>query len=314
MESGIFQHPDKPAFNCRIVSWDYGYTGDAPRDGAFVDFTLIETIKEKAAPIQIPSGIPELNIPFVQDALNNPPFAPPGLNLGQFLQQVSTAVAQITAYPSTVITGLQSQLASLNASTQSIAASLITAIPQTIATSRVVAQQTSNSFQYGSLLNAYNQASNTNFGTNSNASTISGTSGLSGNTALITDPQSLQAVYQAAFALNNTTSGHAGIFLSKTAKLMTALIYYYNSLNNVTTASVKLGLELLLGQIQIAQEVLANNANGQTIRQYVVPQNISLISLSSYLNQDLDTFLSLNPFVTPYYYVAAQTQVNFIQS
>lgn len=316
---GTLQHPSLGPITCRVVKWDYSFAGAGPRDGVFLDIEWIETIGNQPLVVTNASNQTSYALP---SSLSNPPLSPPNLSLGQFMQLLNSTIKQVVSFPANTLDGIQSQISVINGAAQGIAASLITAIPQTLAAGVDFTQANKNMFVNGAAVTAYDGLAPGSVYAQQIATIASAgiyqpptqqSQTIAGN-SVSSDPGALPAVYKAAFALNNTASGNGLQFLQKTQSFLENLIYYYQSLGNISVADTVVQLNLLLNLVQQAQSTLFSNNKNYQVNTYVTKVNISWSALAKILNQNVDDLIDLNPITGQLYFIPANTSVSFYQS
>jgi hypothetical protein len=288
----ILVHPNDGPVNVCVQSWSFEYLGTGPRDGVYMDMVFIETLagSQIAATISTPNPVAQLTntASNLDDLIGNSdfPVQPPGMNLSGFFSSLSDTISNAIANPTLVV-------ASLN---------------QPIFTANISFNQTISSGQYY-------QTSATNY-TNANINVVNilgVNSGLSVSNMPMYSASALAAVYSSAFSLNSAQQNNATQLINSTLGFLNNLVIFYTSINNISTAQIKLNLYLMIDQLQQIQQTLFKNSNQYQVQTYTVLVPTTLMSLSNILNNTVNQLLSLNPTLNKTLLIPASIAVNYFQ-
>ena len=285
-------HPYLGSINVMVQSWNYEFTGDHVRDGAYIDIIFMETqtftnITQSIVPAFSPMASLTQSAGAL-DALLAPakyPVAPHGLSLSGFFSAVAGTIRNAMAIPGQIINSINAPISQIGIGLNQIASA--TQFYQAGSTQYVASGSTFN--------------------------LIGGVNSGQPNTPVYSY-QALQNVYSASFALNQNTQNNANQLLSSAQNFVSALITYYSSMSSIDTAQIKLNLYLMLGQLQQIQQTQFSNSNNWSIQQYIPQTTTTLIQLSNLLNNTIDQLISLNPTLNKTLFIQAFSPVSYYQA
>jgi DNA circularisation protein N-terminus len=316
----VLQHPYYGNRNVYVQSWDNDINGVHPRDGVFLRMTFLETIANQniQTTISVPNTLGTMNTTASNlDAdLNNltPQLQLPGISFGQFMSAIAGTITSIINTPNLAVEALNMQVLNLNGlatqfgkilpnATSLLAgnlASLNNSFSTLVQTSNALAVQNQNLLLHGPVVNAY---------------TFNKTQSV-GPTYNIPQPiPQMNALYNALWNMNNSTSNNAQQFVSNAIGFHSAMLNYYQAFNRIETAQLVEDLYQMLNQLINVQNTLPNsNPNGWTVQSYIVPRTTTLINLCSTLNQTIDNMIALNPNMNGQYSIPEATVVQYFQA
>lgn len=282
-------HPYLGTKSVMAQCWNYDFIGKSPRDGVFMDIVFIETLPQTslASTIAPPNAVANLaNTAGILDKLisgKGIPLQPQGMSLSSFFGQIASTVRNVMSAPDQIVNSLEAPIFQIT-----------TGINQVLSAPQ------------------FYQASTTQYVTSNGASNL---------VAYINAPangnysqHALDKVHRAAFSLNKAQHNNARQFLGASISFIIYLIQYYANINHVDTATIKLNLYLMLGQLQQIKFNLFKNSNKYSVQVYITQTPTTLMSLSNILNNKVNQLLSLNPQINKTLLIPAGTVVNYFQA
>jgi hypothetical protein len=299
----ILQHPVYGDITVQVLEWNYELLAKGPRDGAFVDFTLVRTIDTNFPKLSnnsfpaitddllgvagdLDTSISKTPAVFHPPGLSfggkNQSFSVPGLSISQFFSKLASQIKKVANLPYQQINALQTDLIQASVGVQQIASPFLTAIPTFVNNTSALVNSTQNAVLNSPILFdiAYTQAT------------------IDAITAMI--------------SLNNTPSTNANDLLNKSIAATLAMQGHYVSLNTVDVANVIYNLRQFTAQLIRQQQTIANQSPTRqytTTATYQPTVSITWYQLSKQLNNQIDTLMTLNQSLATQLYVPAYSKV-----
>jgi prophage DNA circulation protein len=305
-----FVHPVYGPITVQVQTWEYDINAKGPRDGVFLNCTLLETIGSVNPLSQQITTPPGSKLALSASALDNAVVNPPGLSLSGFFTQVQQAIGSIVSIPNNIVGSLNSQIISpvLNGGTAVVAA--IYTAPATVYKNLQFQYQTTKSAVDGATVSS---AVNTNLSYVQNFNT-----GVPASIGLAQFPQdaSVQQVYKSFVALNSQPSQSGFQFINKALVACNSLETYYINQNLASLSAALEALRAYILQLQQTQSSLSFNANNQAIQvqTYVTTNIITWQMLARLLNNSVDQLMGLNQSLINNFSIPSQTGVMYYQS
>jgi DNA circularisation protein N-terminus len=313
-----FVHPIYGNVTCQVEHWTYELNPKGPRDGAIVEFILVETIGSDNTLASLLPAPPASGLAAASNALDTliedadgddaDPLSSagafssfglsvsfglnfglsiniPGIDLTGFFPAISVQIQSSLAYPNNVVEPLNQNILSVN---ENVSGSIA-------ATPAYIVSKTNSNLQAfkGPVLGSTVYNPNNPF-----------------------MDQSTYSAMQSIVALNNTPSQNCFQLIDKAMTATVSLQQHYLNQNNSAAAPIIEALRQQLLQLQQIQSSLSLNATNQALNvsTYVTTTNISWYELASYLNQDIDDLMALNQGLIYDFFVPAFTNINYYQA
>ena len=286
----VLVHPVLGNINCQVSSYTYDLNAKGPRDGAYVEVELIETISQYT-PItqQLTNQLVLTNAANnLANAFNFQGASPPGLSMTQLVGALNNRIRQAIAYPNNVVNALNAPFLTAQNAVTSISSAIVSSPAYTANGVLQTIQNTKNS-----VLNAQVQ------------------------NAISYDESTYQAV-QAALSLNNTACQNGSQLLSKSITMYNTMMQYYINQNNSIYSQIIEALRQYIYQLQQALNSLTQNVAGtnQTakVATYLTQNTMTWMQLSSLLKNNIDSLMSLNQPLVNSLWIGANVTIYYYQS
>jgi prophage DNA circulation protein len=281
----VFTHPIYGNLTVQVVDIEPVLDANKVRDGAIIDFELIETIGK----VNIQDTITNLSsnaLAASATALDNAIAGPnvgglPGMSLASMFTNLTNAVVSALATPNAIVGAINQDINS------------------TIQTFQINAAKFDSSTAYTS--NFVNFSIYTGQNTVLNATV---------NNTVSYDPSAYQAM-SSIITVNSTPSQNAAQLLAKIQQATLDLMTFYINQNTFNNSIV---IEALRTYLFAIQNVVANNTVTiqATTATYVTTTQMSWVALASFLNNNINDLTGLNQSIVNQIYVPAQTQIIYL--
>lgn len=286
----VFQHPVYGNLPVQVKGWSYELNAKGPRDGAFLEISLIETIlgtlldtikPKKGANLAKTANDLDSIIDSIPQHIN-----PPGLSLSQFFGKVAGLITQVLNTPTKLVESLNADIITGIRGGSSIAAAIIRS-PATLVNAHLrFAQNTKNAVLNSTVENAVNY-----------------------------DATTYRAV-QSILGLNNTPSKNARQLIDKLLRALFDLMQHYTNQNTADASPVIEAIRQLIFQVQNVDSAFSANILQSSVKvaTYTTVSAMTWMQLARFLNNSIDALMNLNQELLNQIWLPANTIVFYYQS